>query len=187
MRKRTHSWTKAAAIVSKIIQIVYEITAICFLVGAAFILVNPGDLKAEPGKAFSLPVGGLNFSSSTVNLYSVNGTVSIAGVVLYLLYGCLNAAMFALAFRNVHRVLHSSQSESPFRMENVRLLRHSGFLFFGTVIAQFLFGLLGLLVRNMSVGVTVDMSGIVTGILVLCLSQIFAQGVQMQEDIDGLV
>ena len=34
---------------------------------------------------------------------------------------------------------------------------------------------------------SVDMMGIVMGILMLCLSQVFALGMQMQNDMDGLV
>ena len=118
-----------------------------------------------------------------------SGKVSISGVVLYLLYGCAQAIISAAAFNRIYAVLEYSKTRPPFRWENVEKLRRAGFLFLSTVLLQFLLALLGMIfVRDViTFAVNIKLDNAIIGVIVLCVAQIFAQGVQMQEEQDGLV
>lgn len=188
MTKKTYSWTKAAIVVTKIIEVLYIIASAALLLGIILVLTGRTSLMVEPGRPISVEIWGMTFAPSNVELYAPGGEVNLAGLVICMVYGSVIAGLFALGFHNIHKVLSRSQEETPFRWDNVRLLRRSGFLFLGTIIVESVFGLIALIfTRYMSISIDMELNGVIIGILVLCLSQIFAQGVQMQEDIDGLV
>lgn len=184
MNIRTYSWTKAATVITKIMELMYEIAAVAFLVGAALVITVPDALAVDANGVVSAAIGPMHLSLTNVILYD-HGDLSIGCVVFYLAYGALCSFVAAKASYNVWKILSASQHETPFQWRHVRLLRESGFLFIGLTLSQIVFALILMPFGGVSVNMKLD--GLVLGIIVLCIAQILAQGVQMQEDVDGLV
>lgn len=92
-------------------------------------------------------------------------------------------------FRNIRLILDSAIAGKPFVSSTVRSLRWIGCC----VIVETLMGELVysayiyLCGYNTPVPNTISISGFVTGLLILCLAQAFAYGVQLQQDSDGLL
>ena len=93
----------------------------------------------------------------------------------------------ALVFRSVYRIVKSSRSSTPFRPENVRRLRWIGIFSIAAPIAGLAASVAGQLALGAAVKVNVDLSGFAAGILVFCLTQVFAHGVELEQDVEGLV
>lgn len=187
--------TKAATVLSKLLEIAYDIGAVTMIVGLVLFLLDknffPGVLVkggAAPGEAigvhgFSLVVG------------NPDGTINNAAMILFLLCGAMTLELMAWVFRDVNLILRTtqgltkfSQGKTPFQKDNVRMMREIGIFFISTTVVQLIFSVIAALVIGPDqVESSVDMMGIVTGILMLCLSQVFALGMQMQNDVDGLV
>ena len=68
------------------------------------------------------------------------------------------------------------------------MLGEIGIFFIAIVVVQWIFcGIAVLVLGPDKAEVSAGAGDLVTGILLLCLAQCFALGVQMQQDVDGLV
>ena len=100
-----------------------------------------------------------------------------------------------MIFRNVYLILKTAQGktwfskgDTPFQKDIVRMLREIG-IFLLSSCAVDLFWSIGL---RMILGVdqvelSVGLTRIILGMMVLCLSQFFDYGAHLQEDVDGLL
>lgn len=187
--------TKAATVLSKLLEIGYDIGAVTMTVVFVLFLLDknffPGILVkggVTPGEA----IGVHGFSLVVSN---PDGTVNNAAMILFLLCGAITLELMAWVFRDVNLILRTTQGltkfsrgKTPFQKDNVRMMREIGIFFLSTTVVQLIFSVIAALVIGPDrVESSVDMTGIVTGILMLCLSQVFALGMQMQNDMDGLV
>ncbi len=189
--------TKAATVLSKLLEIGYDIGAVTMIVGFVLFLLDknffPGVLVkggVVPGEAVSVH----GFSLALVIGNEV-GSLNSAAMILFLLCGAMTLELMAWVFRNVNLILRTtqgltkfSQGKTPFQKDNVRMMREIGIFFISITMVQLVFSTIATLVIGPElVESSVDMMGIVMGILMLCLSQVFALGMQMQNDMDGLV
>ena len=116
-------------------------------------------------------------------------------VVIFLVTGAAVLALMAFIFRNVNLILRTTQGlttfsegKTPFQKDNVRMVREMGFAFLAVAAVQLTASALAFLLLGPEIAeVGVNMSSAVTGVLMLCLSQVFALGMEMQKDVDGLV
>ena len=123
-----------------------------------------------------------------VNAPVVDGRVDTGSFVVFGIGAIIILFAVAMIFRNLHQVFSKSENSTPFQKENVRLVREIGIF----AIAIPIIGLIMSVIARLVIGpegseISVDMSGILMGIIVLCLASFFAHGVELENDVDGLL
>lgn len=187
MAGRKISWTNIAVNICGIFQVVNVLSALLLLAAAVQVLIDPGSINDPYGDPITVSFLGMDLSLNDMFIYSRGGAGTVPGVVAYLLIGCMRCGMHFLAYGNIRRVLDFSRS--PFSGENVERLRSAGGLFLGSVGLQLAYGLITMIFAFGGLDFSADLKfdDIVIGVILLCVSEIFARGAQLQEDQDGLV
>lgn len=192
---RAEKLTKAATILSKLFEVGYSILAVGMTVGLILFWIDRGAalgtlVKRNPEVGEQVAVQGFS-----IVIGNPDGTLNNAAMTIFLITGALALELMAWVFRNVNLILRTSQGETkfskgktPFQKDNVRMLREIGIFFISITVVEFVMSTIAVLAIGPEMAeVSVGMGNIVTGLLMLCLSQAFAQGERMQKDIDGLV
>lgn len=97
-------------------------------------------------------------------------------------------SLMAMVFRNAHLILKRSGRSTPFQPDNVRMLREIGIFYLSIpLIGLTVTTLIRLAAGADALEMSVDVGGLATGILILCLSQFFAHGLELEQDLDGLM
>lgn len=124
-----------------------------------------------------------------------NGEYLRPGVLAILISGILSNLCYTMIFRNVNLILRTmkgktwfAKGETPFQKDITRMVREIGIFLIlipvvQTIISAIFRPVIGMEIAEMSV----DMSKIITGIVVLALSEIFAYGENLEKDVEGLV
>lgn len=176
---------KATRVVAKIGEIVHWIAAVAALVGlvltivlgAAAVRVDPADAGRE-----------LNVYGFEVTAVTAQGEADLPALRLVLAVGALLYALMAMVFRNVYLILKSTEGgASPFLPDNVRMVREIGIFFLAQPVVGLLGSWIGRLILGPEAEISVSLVGIVTGLVLLCLSQVFARGQALESDVDGLL
>ncbi len=187
MPGRKISWTNIAVNICAVFQVINVLSVLLLLMAAGKVVMDPGAISSAYGEPVSVHLFGMDISLSDMLIYSSAGAASVPGVVVYLLIGCVRSGMHFLAFGNIRQVIGCSGS--PFSRESVDKLRSAGGLFLGSVGLQLVYGLITMVFAfgSLSFSANLRFDNIVIGAMVLCVSEIFARGAELQEDQDGLV
>ena len=123
-----------------------------------------------------------------VNAPVVDGKIDTTTFVIFGIGAMLILALVAMVFRNLNQIFKKSENTTPFQKDNVRLIREIGIF----TIAIPILGLLVSFIARLVIGteaaeMSIDLSGVFMGIIVLCLTQFFAHGVELENDVDGLL
>ena len=191
--RRMRGLTKAATVFSKLFEVAYWVGAAGFLVGLALFILSPyvpGDWVFVMTAQEELTVQGFSLLVTGPDAQLIR-----PAVVIFLVTGAVVLGLMAFIFRNVNLILRTtqgltrfSQGKTPFQKDNVRMVREMGFAFLAVAAVQLTASALAFLLLGPEIAeVGVNMSSAVTGVLMLCLSQVFALGMEMQKDVDGLV
>lgn len=176
---------KATRIVAKIFEVAHWIGAVSMVVGLVLtIVMGEGAIIGDPGEAGTV----LNSYGFELQVISGTGVLNMGAVRVFLVGGAIVMGLMAMVFRNVYLILKSSENATPFQPNNVRMVREIGIF----LIAVPMVGLAMSTVARLLLGVdgvesSVDMGSAVVGLVVLCLSRIFARGMELEADVDGLV
>lgn len=191
--KRMENLTKFATVLTKLIEVAYWIGAVAMVVAVVLVAIDPyvpGQLVrgVEPGEE----LGTHGFS---IVIAGPDGVLIRPAMVIFLLTAAVVLSLMARVFRDVHLVLRTtqgltkfSQGKTPFQKDNVRMLREMGFFLLAVRVVELVAEVAAVLALGPEqVESSVGLNSFAVGILMLCLSQAFAQGVQMQRDVDGMV
>ena len=123
-----------------------------------------------------------------VNAPVVDGNVDMTFFWLFGIGATLILAVMAMVFRNLHLIFKKSENATPFQKDNIRMMREIGIF----AIAVPVIGLIMSVIVRLVIGVetaeiSIDMGGIFMGIIVLCLTQFFVHGAELEKDVDGLL
>lgn len=92
-----------------------------------------------------------------------------------------------MIFRNVYLIVKNSV-DTPFKADNVRMIREIGIFSIAIPIIGLIISIITRIVLGHEmIEMSVDLDGFVMGILVLFLTQIFKRGIELQNDVDGLL
>ena len=193
--KRMNALTKAATVFSKLFEVGYDILSVGLTVGLVLFLVDRAAafgtlVQGNPAIGEELSVQGFSIA-----IGNPDGTLNNAAMIIFLLTGALSTCLMGWVFRNVNLILRTtqgltkfSQGKTPFQKDNVRMVKEIGIFFLAITVVQFAMSTIAVCVIGPEMAeVTVGMENVVVGVLMLCLSQVFAIGQKMQEDVDGLV
>lgn len=123
-----------------------------------------------------------------VNVPVVNGSTDMLSFMLFGIGGIIILAVMAMVFRNLHLIFQKSENGTPFQKDNVRLLKEIGIFSIAVPVIGLLMSTVIRLVTGVETAeINMDMGGVFMGIIVLCLTQCFAHGVDLEKDVDGLL
>ena len=141
-----------------------------------FILVDVVENRAE-----------LSAYSLNVIVDTSSGSIDTTVFVLFALDAVIVFLLMALVFRNLYCIIKNSERTTPFQPENVRRLTRIGVF---AIIVPVVSGIMGPMIRALGPVVLraeATGDGYIMGILVFCLTQVFARGVELEKEVDGLL
>lgn len=123
-----------------------------------------------------------------VNAADGAGQINYTTVALFALGATAIFVLMALVFRNLHLIIKRSEKATPFSEENISSLKWISRFAIGIPVVGFVMSAVICLVAGESAAeISMDQSGLVMGIIVLCLTQYFVHGAQLEKEVDGLV
>ena len=142
------------------------------------------------GREAFISLGGL-----TVSMQGLSGLQMQTACLVFFAAGVAGCILMALVFRNIYLIFKTSEGKTkfsegatPFQAQNVRMIREIGIFCIAAPIIQWIFGcIIRGVIGPETAEVSNTFSGVVLGLVVLCLSQFFAYGVQLQKDTEGLI
>lgn len=187
--------TRAAIVLSKLLEIGYDIGAVVMTVCFVLFLLDRNLFPGVLVQGNPLPGEAVSVHGFSLVIANPDGTLNGPAMIIFLLCGAMTLELMAWVFRNANLILRTSlgltkfsRGKTPFQKDNVRMMREIGIFFIAITVVQLSFsGIAALVIGPELVESGVDMMGIVTGLLMLCLSQVFAQGMELQNETDGLV
>ena len=123
-----------------------------------------------------------------INAPVSDGKVDLSSFLIFGIGAIVILAVMAMVFRNLHLIFKKSENSTPFQKDNVRMMREIGIFTIAIPVIRFIMSVIARLVMGSDVAeISIDMGGIFMGIVVLCFTQFFAHGVELENDVDGLV
>lgn len=123
-----------------------------------------------------------------VNAPVVNGNVDMTTFFLFGIVAVIILVLIAMVFRNMHLIFKKSENGTPFQKDNVRMLKEIGvFSIAVPIVGLIMSAIIRLVVGIEATEASANMSGIFMGIIVLCLTQYFVYGTELEKDVDGLL
>lgn len=182
--------------INKLGKVITKILEVFHWVGAALLIAAAVCSVAAPdwvGYFVGFDVReccGANFEvyGFEVNAPAADGNVDMTVFLLFSIVAALILVVMAMVFRNLHLIFKKSENATPFQKDNIRMMREIGIF----VIAVPVIGLIMSVIVRWVIGVetaeiSIDMSGIFMGIIVLCLTQFFVHGAELERDVEGLL
>ena len=183
---------KAGYVCVRVFEVLYWCAAAFSIVLTALLAFAPEQLMRFYGVA-EQPEGEMLFSQIVSYNYAGSFTVTAAGSfdtglqVIMTAASIVTAVLMALVFRKIGQVIRLSRGSTPFQKPVVDRVRQVGWLFIAAPLVTVCASLLTYVMCWPSYSFQVDVSGIVTGALILGLTQIFAYGVKLEDDMEGLL
>lgn len=118
-----------------------------------------------------------------------------AAFVLFFITIAITLALMAMCARNVHLIFKTSEGqtrfskgETPFQPDNIRMVREIGIFLIAIPVVQFIMSIVARIALGPDmVESSLGMQTVFMGLVVLALSQYFAYGMKLQDDVDGLL
>lgn len=144
-------------------------------------------------------VGGLKQDASLygfeMHVLTADGTVNFTAFRFLCGAGLFLFSLMGMIFRNIRLIFKTSagktwfaKGETPFQKDIVRMVREIGIFSISIPVTGLILSVIARLAMGVdAVEISVDLSGVIMGIVVLCLSQIFDYGMRLQQDVDGLL
>ncbi len=120
-------------------------------------------------------------SANEINMTAVTMFTGIAIVIL---------GLMAMVFRNIYLIIKKSKTTSPFNKDNIRMLREIGIFTIAVPVLELIMSVIFGLVfghNGSEITATVSINGIILGIIVFALTNIFSYGAKLENDVEGLL
>lgn len=99
----------------------------------------------------------------------------------------VTSVLGALTFRRIGEIIRMCHVGTPFQKPVVDRVRQIGWLVMAVPLVTVTVSLLSYVLCWPGYSFQVDVSGVITGVIVLALSRIFAYGVKLEDDMEGLL
>lgn len=180
---------------AKVLEVAHWTGAVVALAVLALSVVARGWLCAALAPLAPEFGDGLSVYGFSLLVTQADGTLSPLAITLFSLTAFFLFTLMAMVFRNVSLIFQTSRGKTwfakgstPFQGDVTRMVREMGIFYIGIPVVGLLMSFLcRLLLGPEGAEVSVDVQGFVTGVLLLCLSQVFAYGTRLQNDVDGLL
>ncbi len=181
--------SKLGTIITKIAEVFHWVGAALMAVATVFSLSNPKWVELFVSfDATDCCGANLEVYGFEVNAPVINGITDMTAFFIFGIGATIILIVMAMVFRNLYLIFKNSENTTPFQKDNIRMMKKIGIL----SIALPVIGIIMSIIFRLVVGVdalesSMDMSGIFMGIVVLCLTQFFSHGAELEKDVDGLV
>lgn len=180
---------KTVTTLAKICEIVLWIGTVCMIALFVLSLVSPDVLRPQ------LESGSLTVSGFEMEVMDAAGKANMRAVTMLTLAGLLIMPLIAMICRNIYLIFKTtagatsfSKGETPFQPDNVRMVREIGIFSIAIPVVELVISIIARLVAGPeAVEASVNLTSVFFGLVILCLSQYFAYGVSLQEEVDGLL
>lgn len=116
------------------------------------------------------------------------GEVNRTALLLFAVGAIIIFSLVAMVFRNLHLIIKKSEGTTPFQKDNIRMLKGIGIFSISVPIVSFIMSIiLRLFIGVEAAEISLNLDGFTMGILVLCLTQFFAYGAELEKEVDGLL
>ena len=185
---------KAGYIVIRLLEALHWFGAV-FCLGLAVCLATAPDwLFSLPGMSSQLEgdalyyqmvqygfLGGLNMVATSLTGFDTELQALMAAG------DAVTSVLGALTFRRIGEIIKMCHAGTPFQKPVADRVRQIGWLVMAVPLVTAVVSLLSYVLYWPGYSFQVDVSGIITGVIVLALSQIFAYGVKLENDVEGLL
>lgn len=181
-----------AQVLAKILEIVHWVATAVMLILFVVTFLSGEWLSAmivqENPRDVSLSTYGFELV-----VLSPSGEPDLMAIRIFALGAVPVMGLMAMVFRNMYLILKTARGEAgtpatPFQPDVVRMIREIGIFYLAIFALSLLFTwIAALVVGPEACESSLDLGHIMVGILLLCLSQAFQEGVRLREDVDGLV
>ena len=180
---------KLGTVITRILEVFHWVGAALMAAATVCSSVAPAWVKYFVGfDAKDCCGANLEVYGFEVNAPVVNGETDMVSFMLFGIGAVIILAMMAMVFRNLHLIFKKSENATPFHEDTIRKMREIGvFAIAVPVIGLIMSVIIRLLIGVEAVETSIDMSGLFMGIIVLCLTQFFVHGAELEEDVDGLL
>ena len=180
---------KLGKIITKILEVFHWVGAVLMVAATVCSVAAPNWVKyfvgfdAEECCGANLEVYGFE-----VNAPVVNGNTDMTSFMLFGIGAVIILAVMAMVFRNLHLIFKKSENGTPFQKDNIRMMKEIGIFSIAVPVIGFIMSVIVRLVTGVETAeISIDMGGIFMGIIVLCLTQYFVHGADLEKDVDGLL
>ena len=186
---------KVTMIGAKILEILHWFTTAIMLViaaGCLFMRERLADLLTAGVVSQGTELTSYGFEITAVQ---ADGTLDMTAVLFFAVTAVICLSLMAMVYRNVYLIVRTAagttsfaREATPFQKDTIRMVREIGIF----LISQSAVCLVMSIIARLFIGVevaelSVNLDSLLMGVVALSLSQIFAYGTQLQEDVDGLL
>ena len=182
-----------AKVVSKFFEIVFFVCSILMVVAAILSFARPQMLGAF--LLANIDNGTIATNGFQIMIVAPNGEPIVGAVRIFTFAGIFTMLCMTMIFRNIYLIIKTCEGrtwfkkrKTPFQKDVVRMVREIGI--FSIMIPMT--GLVLSLVARLTIGAdfcetSVQIVGIAMGIAMICFSRIFAYGIKLEEEVEGLI
>lgn len=180
--------SQAAKVAMKILEVGHWVALGLMVLAAVFSLAAPNLLSFVMDTEALKENSELSAYGFEVNVANTPGEINYTTVFLFSVGAAMIFTLMAMVFRNLYLIVKKSEHSTPFQKDNIRMLKEIGIF----SIAVPLVGLVMSTIIRLVVGVdateiSLDQSGVIMSMIVLCLTQYFIHGAELEKDLDGLL
>ena len=134
------------------------------------------------GSIFGIMV--ITFGENLLRIYLPDSEASVAAGMV----GLVTTMSFAVLMGFQDLIIKKSEGTTPFQPDNVRMFREIGIFSIAVPVVGFVMSVIARIVIGVeNAEIYNGFEGFVIGIVVLCITQFFAQGIELEKDVDGLL
>lgn len=179
---------KVAKVMTKILEVFHWVAFGLMGLATIISLIEPSWLKYIVDIDTTNVYADLSIYGFEISAKVTNGSIAMLTFFMFGLGATPIFVLMALIFRKLNLIIKNSENSTPFKLCNVKLLKEIGYFSIIIPLVGFVIGIItGLIVGPETVEVSNSMYGFFMGIIVLCLTQFFTHGVELEKDVDGLV
>ena len=180
---------KLGKIITKILEVFHWVGAVLMVAATVCSVAAPNWVKYFVGfDAKECCGANLEVYGFEVNAPVVNGNTDMTSFMLFGIGAVIILTVMAMVFRNLHLIFKKSENGTPFQKNNIRMMKEIGIFAIVVPVIGFIMSVIVRLVTGVETAeISIDMGGIFMGIIVLCLTQYFVHGADLEKDVDGLL
>lgn len=180
---------KITKVVTKIVEIFHWVGAALMAAATVCSVAKPDWVKYFIGYDAKECCGAeLNVYGFEINTAVSDGMINMKAMLMFGIGAVLILGLMAMIFRNLNLIVKKSEGATPFQPDNVRMFREIGYFSIAVPVVGLVMSIIARLVIGVEVAeISSNFGGLVIGIVVLCISQFFAHGIEIEKDIDGLL
>ncbi len=189
MKKFSNAIPGIAKAVTKIAEVFHWVAVALMIAATVCSVVAPSRIgyfvgfDAKECCGAELAVYGFEINASVKD-----GQVDMTAFFMFGISSIFILSLMAMIFRNLNLIIKKSEGKTPFQPDNVRMFREIGIFSISVPVVGYIMSIISRIVIGVEVAeISNNFSGLVIGIVVLCITQYFAHGIELENEVSGLV